>query len=104
MLAHVPRARASHWGIAAAGVVATVTWLTLHDYQATEAGSSSNSWLWVSLFGIAAAFAAFSSYYGVAVAAESRSSRLRFLYRGRPASAARARHRAWPARSWSVCA
>ena len=82
VLAHVAPVRASHWGIAATGLVATITWLTLHDYQATEAGSSSNSWLWVSLFGIAAAFAAFSSYYGVAVAAESRSSRLRFLYRG----------------------
>ena len=82
VLAHVSRVRASHWGIALAGLVATVTWLTLPDYQATEAGSSSNSWLWVSLFGIAAAFAAFSSYYGVALAAESRSSRLRFLYRG----------------------
>jgi hypothetical protein len=36
----------------------------------------------VSLFGVAAAFAAFGSYYGVARAAESRSSKLRFLYRG----------------------
>jgi hypothetical protein len=81
VLAHVPRTRASHWGIALTGVIAVLTWLTLLDYQATVAGSSSESWLWVSLFGIAAAFAAFSSYYGVAVAAESRSSRLAFLYR-----------------------
>jgi hypothetical protein len=81
VLTHLPRVRASHWGNAGAGLIATLTWLTLHDYQSTEAGSSSDSWLWVSLFGTAAAFAAFSSYYGVAVAAESRSSRLTFLYR-----------------------
>ncbi len=80
-LAHVPPVRASHGGIALVGVVAMLPWLTLLDYQATEVGSSSGSWLWASLFGIAAAFAAFSSYYGVAVAAESRSSRLTFLYR-----------------------
>ncbi len=82
VLAHVERVRSSHWGIAATGAVAMLPWLSLHDYQATPAGSSSESWLWVALFGIAAAFAAFSSYYGVALAAESRSSRLAFLYRG----------------------
>jgi hypothetical protein len=82
VLAHVRSVQASHGGIATAGLVATIAWLTLLDYQATAAGASSNSWLWASLFGVAAAFAAFSSYYGVAVAAESRSSRLKFLYRG----------------------
>ena len=46
-----------------------------------SAEGSSDSWLWVTLFGVAAAFAAFGSYYGVARAAESRSSKLRFLYR-----------------------
>ena len=81
VLAHLPRVRAAHAGPAWLGVVGTVTWLTLLFHQDTERGGRSDSWLWVSLFGVAAAFAAFGSYYGVARAAESRSSKLRFLYR-----------------------
>lgn len=81
VLAHLPRVRAAHAGPAWLGLVGTVTWLTLMFHQDTERGARSDSWLWVALFGAAAAFAAFGSYYGVARAAESRSSKLRFLYR-----------------------
>ncbi|MEO5920801.1 MAG: hypothetical protein ABIQ01_06630 [Pseudolysinimonas sp.] len=81
VLSHVPRLRASDAGLAWLGVIATVTWLTLLFHQTTERGERSDSWLWVSLFGVTAAFAAFGSYYGVARAAESRSSKLGFLYR-----------------------
>ena len=81
VLTHVTRARESHRGVALLGALATLPWLLLLPYQLTERGGTSDSWLWVSAFGTAAAFAAFGSYYGVARAAESRSSRLNFLYR-----------------------
>lgn len=82
VLAHVPRVRgAGVRGPALLGLLAAIPWLSLIPYQLTEAGSSSRSWLWMGLFGAAAAFAAFGSYYGVARAAESRTGRLGFLYR-----------------------
>ena len=81
VLAHLPVARGGLGALSALGLLAAVPWLSLAAYQATDAGSSPGSWLWIALFGAAAAFAAFGSYYGVARAAESRSSRLTFLYR-----------------------
>ena len=42
---------------------------------------AASGWTWIALFGFAAAFAAFGGYYGVARAAESRSRRLRPLFR-----------------------
>jgi hypothetical protein len=81
VLVHVPLARGGLGVISGLGLLAAVPWLTLAAHQPTAAGSSPSSWLWIALFGAAAAFAAFGSYYGVARAAESRSSRLTFLYR-----------------------
>jgi hypothetical protein len=81
VLAHLPLARGGLGAISGLGLLAAVPWLSLAAHQSTPAGSSPSSWLWIALFGAAAAFAAFGSYYGVARAAESRSSRLRFLYR-----------------------
>ena len=81
ILAHLPRARGGLGPISALGLLAAVPWLSLAAHQSTPAGSSPTSWLWIALFGAAAAFAAFGSYYGVARAAETRSARLTFLYR-----------------------
>jgi len=81
VLAHLPLERRGLGAISALGLLAAVPWLSLAAHQSTPAGSSPSSWLWIALFGAAAAFAAFGSYYGVARAAESRSSRLTFLYR-----------------------
>ena len=81
VLAHLPLARGGLGAISALGLLAAVPWLSLAAHQSTPAGSSPSSWLWITLFGAAAAFAAFGSYYGVARAAESRSARLTFLYR-----------------------
>lgn len=81
VLAHLPPARGGLAAISGLGLLAAVPWLSLAAHQSTPAGSSPSSWLWIALFGAAAAFAAFGSYYGVARAAESRSSRLTFLYR-----------------------
>jgi hypothetical protein len=64
-----------------AGLLASLPWLVLIGHQFGTAGSSSASWVWVALFGVAAALAAFWSYYGVARAAESRTARLGFLTR-----------------------
>jgi hypothetical protein len=66
---------------ALAGLPATLAWLVLIAHQFGAAGSSAGSWAWVALFGVAAALAAFWSYYGVARAAESRTARLAFLTR-----------------------
>jgi hypothetical protein len=81
VLAHTPLARRSLATVAGLGLVASLPWFSLAAYQSTSEGSSSDSWLWIGLFGAAAAFAAFGSYYGVARAAETRSARLKFLYR-----------------------
>lgn len=42
---------------------------------------TASGWTWIALFGFAAAFAAFGSYYGVARAAESRAGRMAALFR-----------------------
>lgn len=81
VLVHLPLARGGLGTVAALGLLASLPWFSLAAYQSTDAGSQSGSWIWVALFGAAAAFAAFGSYYGVARAAESRSRRLTFLYR-----------------------
>jgi hypothetical protein len=88
VFAHLPVVRRGALGVVAViGLVAALPWLSLVAYQATAAGARTDSWLWVALFGAAAAFAAFGAYYGVARAAESRSKQLLFLYRAdlRPA-------------------
>lgn len=74
-LLHAPAPRAAS-STAAAG-----TWLVLLVYQFTASGTVASSWVWIALFGFAAAFAAFAAYYGVARAAESRSRALRWLFR-----------------------
>lgn len=85
VLAHLPVVagpeHGSHAGLAAIGLVSAMPWLVVTAYQGTADGSLSSSWLWVALFGLAAAFAAFGSYYGVARAAETRSARLGMLSR-----------------------
>lgn len=81
IVAHLPRGRGRLGMLSGLGLLASVPWFSLAAYQSTPAGSASSSWLWIALFGAAAAFAAFGSYYGVARAAESRSRRLTFLYR-----------------------
>jgi hypothetical protein len=67
----------------APALAAAGTWLVLLVYQFTASGTVASSWVWIALFGFAAAFAAFGVYYGVARAAESRSRALRFLFRER---------------------
>jgi len=64
-----------------AGALAASTWVVLlvAQFGVTDGGAS--SWVWLALFGFAAAFAAFASYYGVARAAESRSRLVRPLFR-----------------------
>lgn len=69
------RARAA-W----AGAAAFLPWVVLASAQPfTEAGG----WTWAVLFGLAAGFAAFGSYYGVQRAAESRTAAVAFLFRTR---------------------
>lgn len=63
-----------------AALLAAGSWAVLFVAQLAGVGAT-GSWVWVALFGFAAAFAAFGSYYGVARAAESRSKRLRRLFR-----------------------
>jgi hypothetical protein len=64
-------------------LLGSLTWTILAAYQLTEPAALRESWVWIVLFGLAAAFAAFGAYYGVARAAESRSRALRFLFRER---------------------
>jgi len=76
VLAHTgrpTRARA-----AAGGVVAFLPWAVLAAVQPFVA---TDSWTWAVLFGLAAGFAAFGSYYGVQRAAESRTAAVAFLFR-----------------------
>lgn len=61
-------------------LLAAGTWLVLLVYQFSPSGALRSSWVWIALFGAAAAFAAFGAYYGVARAAESRSRGVRFLF------------------------
>lgn len=62
------------------GLLATAPWGVLFVAQPTSS-SAAGGWTWIALFGFAAAFAAFGSYYGVARAAESRAGWLRPLFR-----------------------
>jgi hypothetical protein len=64
-----------------AGALAASTWVPLLVAQFGVASGGAGSWVWLALFGFAAAFAAFGSYYGVARAAESRSRLVRPLFR-----------------------
>ena len=75
VLAHLPLARRSLATVSGLGLLASLPWFSLAAYQYTAEGSSSSSWLWIGLFGAAAAFAAFGSYYGVARAAETQIGR-----------------------------
>jgi hypothetical protein len=60
-------------------LLAAGPWLVL--LVAQFAGPASGGWTWIALFGFAAAFAAFGSYYGVARAAASRSALVRGFFR-----------------------
>ena len=64
-----------------AGALAASTWVVLFVAQFGVTNGGAGSWVWLALFGFAAAFAAFGSYYGVARAAESRSQVFRPLFR-----------------------
>jgi hypothetical protein len=71
---------ASAGGAVLVGLLTAAIWGVLFAAQFTTA-SAAGGWAWVALFGFAAAFAAFGSYYGVARAAESRVALLRPLFR-----------------------
>ncbi|HWH96958.1 MAG TPA: hypothetical protein VNS80_01200 [Pseudolysinimonas sp.] len=71
---------ASTSGTMLVALLASAVWGVLFVAQFTSP-SASGSWTWIALFGFAAAFAAFASYYGVARAAESRARWLRPLFR-----------------------
>lgn len=57
------------------------TWLVVLAHQFTPEGGRPGSWVWIALLGLAAAIAAFGTYYGVARAAESRTRLVRSLFR-----------------------
>jgi hypothetical protein len=77
--AHRPSA-ATRAGTTLVGLLAAATWGVLFVAQLTTPAAA-RGWAWIALFGFAAAFAAFGSYYGVARAAESRVAWLRPLFR-----------------------
>lgn len=79
LVAHL--GRASRARAARAGVVAAAAWLVLAAAQL--AGAPSTGWTWSVLFGLAAGFAAFGSYYGIQRAAESRTRAVDVLFRTR---------------------
>jgi hypothetical protein len=62
------------------GVIAFLPWAVL---AATQPFVATDGWTWAVLFGLAAGFAAFGSYYGVQRAAESRTAAVAFLFRTR---------------------
>jgi len=62
------------------GAVAFLPWAVL---AAVQPLAVADSWTWAVLFGLAAGFAAFGSYYGVQRAAESRTAAVSFLFRTR---------------------
>lgn len=66
-------------GAARAGLLVAGVWLVLAAAQ--FASDADGGWTWIALVGLAAAFAAFGAYYGVARAAESRTAVLRPLFR-----------------------
>ncbi|GHF11507.1 hypothetical protein [Pseudolysinimonas yzui] len=67
-------------GTVLVGLLTAAIWGVLLVAQLTTP-SAAGGWAWIALFGFAAAFAAFGSYYGVARAAESRVGWLRPLFR-----------------------
>jgi hypothetical protein len=77
--AHRPPAT-STTGAVLVGLLVAATWAVLFVAQLTTA-TAAGGWTWIALFGFAAAFAAFGSYYGVARAAESRVGWMRPLFR-----------------------
>jgi hypothetical protein len=77
--AHRPSA-ATRAGTTLVGLLAAATWGVLFVAQLTTP-TAARGWAWIALFGFAAAFAAFGSYYGVARAAESRVAWVRPLFR-----------------------
>jgi len=79
LAAHRPSV-GSPGGTVLVGLLTTAIWGVLLVAQLTTP-SGAGSWTWIALFGFAAAFAAFGSYYGVARAAESRVGWLRPLFR-----------------------
>lgn len=77
--AHRPSV-ASTAGTMLVGLLVAAIWGVLFAAQLTTS-SAAGGWAWIALFGFAAAFAAFGSYYGVARAAESRAAWLGPLFR-----------------------
>jgi hypothetical protein len=67
-------------GTVLAGLLAAAVWAVLFVAQLTTS-TAAGGWAWIALFGLAAAFAAFGSYYGVARAAESRARWFQPLFR-----------------------
>jgi hypothetical protein len=61
-------------------LLVVAAWGVLFVAQLTTA-TAAGGWAWIAVFGFAAAFAAFGSYYGVARAAESRVGWMRPLFR-----------------------
>jgi len=78
VLAHT--GRPTRFRAAVTGVVAFLPWAVL---AAAQAFVEADGWTWAVLFGLAAGFAAFGSYYGVQRAAESRTAAVTFLFRTR---------------------
>lgn len=68
---------------AVGAVLGAAAWLVVLGYQFTLGGRAPGSWVWVAMFGFAAAVAAFGAYYGVARAAETRTRAIRVLFRER---------------------
>lgn len=77
VVAHRPSRGSS---AAFAALLVAAVWVVLLVAQFASADAASD-WTWIALFGFAAAFAAFGSYFGVARAAESRSRWLQPLFR-----------------------
>ena len=69
LVAHL--GRASRRRAAVSGALASSCWLVIALAQFADVGYA---WSWAVLFGLAAGFAAFGSYYGIQRAAESRTS------------------------------
>lgn len=69
--------RPSRRRAALSGALAFVCWLVI---AVTQFADVAYDWSWTVLFGLAAAFAAFGSYYGIQRAAESRTRAVSFLF------------------------
>jgi hypothetical protein len=83
LVAHVGRSTRRRAAIS--GVVAFAAWVVI---AVAQLASVANGWTWAVLFGLAAAFAAFGSYYGIQRAAESRTAAVAFLFQPRMPRAA----------------